>query len=189
MAQKEFVNLSTEYRPTTFSEVVGQKLAISALKRIAHAEGIACRSIFLHGSFGSGKTTLSRIFGKALNCSKFKETDDVCNSCSGCQEAQQKNSSLYYEFDSSRVGSIDAIRALQPIFELSPQGRRVFVFDEIHACFHQNTCIQTSKGKLTIKEIFDYPHELFVTSVNPTTGEVSQNKIIKRFNNGPYKGD
>lgn len=52
---KEFVNLATAYRPRTFAEVVGQELAVSALKRIAHSPGIACRSIFLKGSYGSGK--------------------------------------------------------------------------------------------------------------------------------------
>lgn len=52
---KKLVNLATEYRPTTFSEVVGQDLAVSALKRIAQSPGIACRSIFLKGSYGSGK--------------------------------------------------------------------------------------------------------------------------------------
>lgn len=48
-------NLANLYRPKTFKEVVGQDLAVSALKRVAHAPGITVRSIFLHGSWGSGK--------------------------------------------------------------------------------------------------------------------------------------
>lgn len=131
--KQQFVNLATEYRPKTFSEVVGQDLAVSALKRIAHSPGIACRSIFLKGSYGSGKSTLCRIFGKAMNCQEFDKLDDVCLDCHGCQEVSRKNSQLYYEFDASVVGNVEGIAAIKSILEVIPNGRRVVVFDECHA--------------------------------------------------------
>ena len=52
---KQITNLATQYRPTKFSEVVGQDLAVNVLKKIALADGIAARSIFLKGAFGAGK--------------------------------------------------------------------------------------------------------------------------------------
>lgn len=130
---KEFVNLATTYRPKTFAEVVGQELAVSALKRIAHSPGIACRSIFLKGSYGSGKTTISKIFGRAMNCEKFNELDDVCNECIGCKEAMQQNSQNYWEFDSSVVGNVEGIERIKNMLEIPPTGRRVVVLDECHA--------------------------------------------------------
>ena len=128
----ELVNLATEYRPQTFAEVVGQPLAVAALKKIAAADGIACRSVFLKGPWGCGKSTLCRIFARAMSCEHFKETGDVCNECVGCKEVSRKNSQLYYEFDSSVVGSIDAVRSMSSLFEMAPAGRRVIVFDECH---------------------------------------------------------
>lgn len=47
--------LANLYRPKTFADVVGQPLAVTTLKRIAHADGIAARAIFMKGAFGSGK--------------------------------------------------------------------------------------------------------------------------------------
>lgn len=51
-------NLANLYRPRTFGEMVGQELAVTTLKRIAHADGIAARALFLKGSWGSGKNLL-----------------------------------------------------------------------------------------------------------------------------------
>lgn len=133
----EVVNLATYYRPKTFGEVVGQDVAVAALKRIAAADGIACRSIFLKGSYGSGKTSLCKILGKAMNCSKFKELGDVCNECDKCKEASSKNSQLYMEFDSSVVGNVDGIKRIVELLSVIPNGRRVVVFDEVHSCSRQ----------------------------------------------------
>ena len=105
-------NLATDYRPTNFAEVLGQQTAVAMLKQIAKANGIACRAIFLKGSYGSGKTTLAGIFAKAMNCQEFKKTGDICNTCSACKESEAKNSSLYYEFDSTVVGNSEGIKKL-----------------------------------------------------------------------------
>lgn len=48
-------NLANSYRPSKYSEVVGQSIAVSTLKRISSAEGIACRALFMKGAYGSGK--------------------------------------------------------------------------------------------------------------------------------------
>ena len=127
------VNLATHYRPQKFEDVVGQDVAKTVLKKIAMAPGISARAIFLKGSWGSGKTTLCKIFAKAMNCENFHKLGDVCNECPKCKEASAKNSQLYFEFDSSVVGNVDSIRNLQEQLAFAPNGRRVVVFDEIHA--------------------------------------------------------
>lgn len=128
-------NFATAYRPNTFSEVVGQDIPKSVLTKIALSPGISVRSIFLKGSYGSGKSTMARIFGRALNCSKFQKTHDVCNECDGCHEGSILNSQTYWEFDSTVVGNIEAIRSLHDKLTVLPPNnmRRLVVFDEAHA--------------------------------------------------------
>lgn len=129
--------LTEIYRPATFADVIGQDLAVDVLKRIAGSNGIPCRSIFLHGAFGSGKTTLARIFGRALNCKNFKITGDVCNECEACEDAVSRTSLLYKELDATQVGNVDAIKALAEALTIEPNGRRLVVIDEIHAASTQ----------------------------------------------------
>lgn len=126
-------HIPTAYRPKTFKEVVGQTVAVSALKKIAMDSSIPVRAIFLKGAYGSGKTTLSKLFGKAMNCKRFSELGDVCNECESCLEFSTRNTQLYYEFDSSMVGNVESIRNLSDLLAIAPQGKRVVVFDEIHA--------------------------------------------------------
>lgn len=129
------MSLATSHRPYTFSEVVGQDAAVAALKGIAMAEGVKVRSILLLGQYGSGKSTLSRLFGRAVNCETFKKTGDVCKlgeECPACKEAQMKNSRTYIEYDSTRVGSVEDIRNMDSIFSTAVNGRRVLNFDEVH---------------------------------------------------------
>lgn len=179
----ESINFATYFRPKTFAEVVGQDIPKAVLKKIALASGISVRSIFLKGSYGSGKSTLCRLFGKAMSCSHFKELQDVCNECDSCKEVSSKNSQLYYEFDSSVVGNVDSIRSLQEQFAVIPNGRRVVVFDEIHSASKQalnamlkmvedgvpNTIfvfastediLPTLKSRSVCLEITPIPHEL-----------------------------
>lgn len=134
MVGENFANL---YRPKTFAEVVGQDTVVAALKRIASAPGISVRSIFLHGGWGSGKTTSARLFAKALNCRNFAKLGDVCNECPECKEVASKTSQLYWELDATAVGNVDAIRGLTDRLAIAPQGRRLVVLDECHAATKQ----------------------------------------------------
>jgi DNA polymerase III subunit gamma/tau len=129
--------LSIKYRPNTFASVVGQDPAKATLIAIAKAEGVTARSILLQGSFGCGKSTLSRIFGRAVNCHHFKKAGDVCNECPSCKEVLSDVSTLYKEFDATLIGSVEGVKQLVSSLILSsPQHgqRRVVVLDEVHAC-------------------------------------------------------
>ena len=124
--------LSQECRPKKFSEVAGQNLSKKLLKAIVKNKDEAPHSIILQGSFGCGKTSMSRIFAKALNCPNSKNQEpclkDTCPICS----RDLDNSSFYQEYDSSVVGNVSKIRELRDTFYYTTQNvYKVIVFDEI----------------------------------------------------------
>ena len=85
--------LANKYRPTKFSEVIGQEAAVVALKNIIKNQNFHNGYIFA-GTRGVGKTPLGRLFAKALNCSNYDlESGSTCNVCANC-EAIQTNSHL-----------------------------------------------------------------------------------------------
>lgn len=130
-------NLATKYRPTCFADLLGQDEAVSVFKKIASAPGISVRSIVLQGPFGTGKTSTSKIFAKALNCENFKKIGDVCNECEACKQASSGTSQTYWELDSSVVGNVDYIRALSDKLNYFSGGRRLVTIDECHAVSKQ----------------------------------------------------
>lgn len=127
--------LSISERPTTFAQVIGQDFAVSSLKAVAKAESVVARAVVLQGAWGCGKSTLSRIFGKAINCSQFRKTGDVCNVCESCVESSLENSSLYMEYDSSRISSVDSIKSIidKAMISSGSGKRKVIALDEVHA--------------------------------------------------------
>lgn len=128
-------NYATLYRPTTFSEVVGQDIPKAVLLRIAASPTVTARCIFLKGQYGCGKTTLCRIFARAVNCEEFRKTGEVCNSCDSCHEVDAPNSQLYFEYDATVCQDIETINKLTERLQVLPPAgkRRVVVFDEVHA--------------------------------------------------------
>lgn len=90
--------------------------------------------LFMSAGVVNHNTTMARIFGRALNCYNFDKLGDVCNECPACKEAMQKNSQLYLEFDSTTVGNVEGIESLKQMLSIVPNGRRLVVLDEVHAC-------------------------------------------------------
>lgn len=150
--------LITELRPRNFQEVKGNIFVKKALQLIARSPKDKPQSIIFQGSWGSGKTTLSRIFVKALNCEK--KDGQVCNSCSSCKELD-KGSPLYNEYDCSVVGNVEDLARIKGDFAYSySSGYKVYVFDEFHLASKQS---QAS----VLKELENPPKDtffLFVTT-------------------------
>jgi len=128
--------LTRKYRPKVFEEVVGQDLAVKILKSVAKNPAKAPNSLVLSGPWGTGKTTLARIFGRALACDNFKTTGKICLKCSGCKRWEEI-SNRYIEYDSSMVGNVGQIRELKPVFEMATDYYRVIVLDEAHLISRQ----------------------------------------------------
>ena len=101
--------LLERYRPKSFEEVLGQDELVSTLSRRVITKDHS-RHIVLHGPEGSGKTTVARLYAKALQCSEPTPTGSPCHRCDACTFGGGLN---YIEIDAERYGNIEHARYLR----------------------------------------------------------------------------
>jgi DNA polymerase-3 subunit gamma/tau len=129
-------SLTTRFRPQTFAELVGQSTLKAILSRAAAENKIAPAYLF-SGTRGVGKTTVARIFAKAMNCRAPIPTAygiEPCNSCDQCRGITQGYSVDVVEIDGASNRGIDDVRALKESVGYAPmEGRyKIFIIDEAH---------------------------------------------------------
>lgn len=165
--------LSQELRPSTWSEVAGQKENIKILKAIVRNPIESPKCLIFQGAFGSGKTTCSRIMARELNNIKDPNFDLL-------------SSPFYYEFDSTVVGNVEEIRRLGDTFKMNYGDYwRVIVFDE---CMSYDTKILLADGSyMKIGEIVNKKLDVEVMSYNEKTGKTEPKKVTGWFKNSPKK--
>jgi len=95
----EYKVSALKYRPQKFSEVVSQEFVTRTLKNAILNNKIA-HSYLLSGPRGVGKTTIARIFAKALNCPCSKE-GEPCNNCESCKEITEGIHPDIFELDAA----------------------------------------------------------------------------------------
>jgi len=119
------------YRPTNFEEVAGQKHIVKTLQNALLENKIAHAYLFC-GPRGTGKTSMARIFAKALNCdSGFGKQ---CNECENCRAINEGRHPDVIEIDAASNRGIDDIRDLISKVKYSPiMGKyKVYIIDEVH---------------------------------------------------------
>lgn len=127
-----YLVLARKYRPTTFSEVVGQEHVTRTLTN-AFASNRVHHAFLFCGPRGCGKTTVARIVGKALNCLR-STTGEPCGECEACASIQNGSAPDYQEMDGASNRGIDAIRELTEAVRYQPAmlKKKVYVIDEVH---------------------------------------------------------
>lgn len=125
--------LARKYRPQKFCDVVGQEVIVTTLKNALRFEKIAHAYLFCGGR-GTGKTTLARLFAKALNCLSLQENQEPCNQCASCTEIMNGQSMDVIEIDGASNRGIDDIRQINEMVGYVPShGRyKIYIIDEVH---------------------------------------------------------
>lgn len=127
-----YIAFSRKYRPKDFSQIIGQEAIVKTLKNAIELNRISHAYIFA-GPRGVGKTTISRILTKCLNC-KEGITTTPCNKCENCIEIDKGSFPDMYEIDAASNRGIDDIRSLKENVNYAPiKGRyKVYIIDEAH---------------------------------------------------------
>ncbi|MCK5128241.1 MAG: DNA polymerase III subunit gamma/tau [Clostridiales bacterium] len=129
MAYTALYNL---YRPHAFSEVIGQKAVVTALSNQVDTQRISHAYLF-SGPRGIGKTSLARIFAKAINCIA-PEKGEACKKCAICKMLSEKNNLDIIEIDAASNTSVNDIRTLREnVIYMPVVGKyRIYIIDEVH---------------------------------------------------------
>lgn len=120
--------LALRWRPNDFSGVVGHDSVVASLKG-AVEHGTIPNAIMFVGPSGVGKTTLSRMFARYVNCAEGTS----CGKCESCKQMDAGNNPDYQEVNGAEAGGIDAIRSLISQASFRPRNRlRIIMIDEVH---------------------------------------------------------
>lgn len=125
--------LYNKYRPVTFDDVVGQDVIVTTLKNQIITNKVGHAYLFC-GTKGTGKTTVAKIFARAVNCN-FRQDANPCNKCESCEASLNRSSINIVEMDAASNKGIDNIRNLKNEIEYAPMNGdkyKIYILDEVH---------------------------------------------------------
>lgn len=127
----ENLSLYRKYRPVRFEDVIGQDHITKTLKNQIKSGKINHSYLFC-GSRGIGKTTVARIFAKAINCTNTAD-GEPCLNCEVCKILSNENLDVV-EIDAASNNRVDEIRELREKVKFPPINtkKKVYIIDEVH---------------------------------------------------------
>lgn len=127
-----YMALYRKFRPQEFEDVKGQDHIVTTLKNQIKADRVGHAYLFC-GTRGTGKTTIAKIFAKAVNC-EHPVDGSPCGECASCKAIAQGNSMNVIEIDAASNNGVENIRQIREEVAYSPtEGKyKVYIIDEVH---------------------------------------------------------
>ena len=124
--------LYRKYRPIDFDSVVGQNAVVQTLRNSIISHNFSHAYLFF-GPRGTGKTTVSKIFARNINCLD-PQNGNACGKCEACQKSFSKSCMDILEIDAASNNGVDEIRDLKSKITLVPTDLKykVYIIDEVH---------------------------------------------------------
>ncbi len=136
-----YLVLARKYRPKQFSDIVGQQSVVRTLVNAIQLKRTHQAYVF-SGSRGIGKTSIARIFSKALRCPNVIEREGLlvsCDSCSDCQEIASGTSVNVLEIDGASNNGVENVREIRESAKFLPSSGqyKIYIIDEVHMLSNQ----------------------------------------------------
>lgn len=188
----ENVSLYRRWRSQNFSEIIGQQHITKTLQNVLKNRKLLSHAYLFCGPRGTGKTSMARIFSKALNCTGHIE-EPPCNECESCKKITRGMSMDVMEIDAASHTSVEMVREyiIDKVNFAPMEGRyKIYIIDEVHKLSNSsfNALLKTLEeppSHVIFILATTHPHELLPTILSRCQRfdfrRISQNDIVSHL--------